>query len=83
MNSPLRLARQKRDLTIQQVSDAVGFDTGGLSRIERGLQIPSKALTEKLVDYFGGEVTEIQILFPERFAEPVTDESTVSAGVTA
>lgn len=70
MNTPLRLARGKRQLTIQQVASAVGIDSGNLSRIERGQQTPSKKLTEKLVAFFGGELTEVQILFPERFTEP-------------
>lgn len=68
MNSPLRSAREKRELTIQDVAQAVGIDAGNLSRIERGVQTPSKELAEKLSKYFDGEVTEIQIFYPERFA---------------
>lgn len=70
MNSPLKQARRHRKMTLQQVANAVGIDTGNLSRIERGQQTPSKKLTEKLVAFFDREVTEVQILFPERFAEP-------------
>lgn len=69
MNSPLKQARLAKNLTLQHVADAVGSDTGGLSRIERGQQTPSKKLTEKLVKFFDGELTEVQILFPERFAD--------------
>lgn len=72
MSTPLRQAREKRHLTIQQVAAQVGIDSGNLSRIERGRQVPSKTLTEKLVEFFDREVTEVQILFPERFAEPLT-----------
>ena len=68
MTSPLRKSREKRELTLQQVSSAVGIDTGNLSRIERGLQVPSKELAEKLVALFDNEVTETQIIYPERFA---------------
>lgn len=68
MNSPLKLIRLKREKTLQEVSAAVGSDTGNLSRIERGLQVPSKDMTERLVKYFGGEITETQIIYPERFA---------------
>lgn len=68
MNSPLRVAREKRELTLQQVALAVGIDSGNLSRIERGAQTPSKDLTERLVAFYAGEVTEMQIIFPERFA---------------
>ena len=76
MNSPLKQARLKREKTLQEVADAVGIDTGNLSRIERGLQVPSKELTETLAKYFGGEITELQIIYPERFA--AGEESTGS-----
>ena len=76
MNSPLKRARLKHEKTLQEVADAVGIDTGNLSRIERGIQVPSKDLTEKLAQYFHGEVTETQIIYPERFA--AGEESTGS-----
>ncbi len=66
----------KREQTLQQVAGAVGIDTGNLSRIERGLQVPSKDLAEKLVKFFDYEVTETQIIYPERFAT----ETSVAAG---
>ena len=69
MNSPLKQVRLKRGKTIQEVADAVGIDTGNLSRIERGLQVPSKSLTEKLARFFDNDVTETQIIYPERFAQ--------------
>jgi transcriptional regulator with XRE-family HTH domain len=72
MNSPLKQARLKRDSTLQQVAKDVGIDTGNLSRIERGLQVPSKDLAAKLVRYFGDEVTETQLIYPERFASTAT-----------
>lgn len=72
--TPLKSARKRAGKTLEIVSAAVGSDTGNLSRIERGLQVPSKDLTEKLVNYFGGEITETQIIYPERFA--TGDDST-------
>lgn len=68
MNSPLKQARLKKEQTLQFVANAVGIDTGNLSRIERGLQVPSKELAEKLVNHFDNEVTELQIIYPERTA---------------
>ncbi|MDP3124580.1 MAG: helix-turn-helix transcriptional regulator [Thiobacillus sp.] len=68
-DSPLKKARLKRERTLQEVSSAVGTDTGNLSRIERGLQIPSKELAEALVKYYDNEITETQIIYPERFAD--------------
>jgi len=68
--TPLQRARHARKLSLEQVAEAVGTDTGNLSRIERGQQVPSSSLTEKLAKYFGNEVTETQIIYPERFTEP-------------
>lgn len=75
MTSPLKTARLKRELTLQLVADAVGIDTGNLSRIERGTQVPSKDLAEKLSKFFDGEVDEIQIIYPERFSTVDPDET--------
>lgn len=66
MNSPLRKARKARDLTLEVVAAAVGTDTGNLSRIERGQQA-SKDMVDKLVNYFEGSITELEIIYPERF----------------
>lgn len=79
MTTPLRTAREKRGLTIQQVATSVGIDPGNLSRIERGKQVPSKDLAEKLSQVFGGQVSETQIIYPERF---VRAESTQANGTS-
>lgn len=68
MQAPLKAARTRRGLTLDQVSQAVGTDSGNLSRIENGKQKASPDLAERLAKYFGGEITEIQILYPERFS---------------
>lgn len=68
--TPLQRARHARKLSLEQVADAVGTDTGNLSRIERGQQVPSKVMAEKLAQYFGNQVTETQIIYPERFMVP-------------
>lgn len=75
MKSPLRLARERRGLTLKQVADAVAMDPGNLSRVERGEQMPSKELVAALVKFFGNLVTELQIIYPERFdAETIESE---------
>jgi transcriptional regulator with XRE-family HTH domain len=78
MESPLKKARRKEGKTLQSVAQAVGIDTGNLSRIERGKQVPSKELAERLSRHFGGDVTETEIIWPERFAASV--ETTVVTG---
>ena len=67
MHSPLKQTRLKRGQTLAQVSTAVSTNTGNLSRIENGLQTASPKLAEKLAKHFGYEITEIQIVYPERF----------------
>ena len=40
MTSPLKLARLGRKLTLEQVAELVGSDSGNISRIERAKQNP-------------------------------------------
>lgn len=68
MQAPLKTVRIRRGHTLDQVAQAVGTDSGNLSRIENGKQKASPDLAERLAKHFGGEITEIQILYPERFA---------------
>lgn len=65
--SPLKAARLKRGQTLYTVAAAVGTDAGNMSRIENGKQKASPDMAEKLAKHFGYEITEIQILYPERF----------------
>ena len=72
--TPLKRARITRKWTLADVSarlaqlgDAV--DSGNLSRVERGVQRASAPLAESLSKVFDGEVTEIHILYPERFPD--------------
>lgn len=82
MTTPLRRARAQRKLTIQQVAVSVDIDPGNLSRIERGIQVPSKALAEKLSQAYGGAVSETEIIYPERFC-PSPSPSLGSAPASA
>lgn len=67
MHSPLKQIRLKRHGTLAEVATAVATNTGNLSRIENGKQKASPNLAEKLAKHFGHEITEIQILYPERY----------------
>lgn len=42
---------------------------GNLSRIERGVQTPSKDLAEKICSAFPGELNELQLIYPNRFPD--------------
>lgn len=68
MKTPLRLAREKHDLTLQDLAKNVDSDVGNLSRIERGHQRPSSELAEKICKQFpDGEITELHLIYPERY----------------
>lgn len=67
MKSPLRVVREAKNQTIVEVSRAVGTDPGNLSRIENGKQRASTELAAKLATHFGGAITEMEILYPERY----------------
>ncbi|MDC7860845.1 helix-turn-helix domain-containing protein [Pantoea ananatis] len=65
--TPLRAVRLENGLTLNQVAVAVQLDVGNLSRIERGIQVASVDVAERLTTYFKGKITEMQILYPKRF----------------
>jgi transcriptional regulator with XRE-family HTH domain len=65
MNTPIREARKNNKLTLEAVSREVGINSGHLSRIERGVGMPSPGAAQKLAKFFG--ITEEQIFYPERF----------------
>jgi transcriptional regulator with XRE-family HTH domain len=67
MKTPLRQIRERKGQTIVEVSRAVSTDQGNLSRIERGEQKASTELAEKLAKHFGNEISEMEILYPDRF----------------
>lgn len=71
--TPLKKARIARGWTLTEVSDRLAAagadrtDTGNLSRVERAEQRASTALAENLCRIFDGEITELHILYPERY----------------
>jgi len=67
MKSPLRQIRERKGQTITEVGRAVTVDPGNLSRIENCKQKASTELAEKLAKHFHHEITEMEILYPDRF----------------
>lgn len=72
--TPLRNIRNKRCLPLSAVAEAVGTDAGNLSRIETGKQKPTPQLAEALSLFFGGAVTELEIIYPERYSKAILDD---------
>ena len=65
VKTPLRRAREARGLTIDEAAAKLGIDQGNLSRIERGLQTPSKEALAEIAREF--DLSELEILYPERY----------------
>ncbi|SDG86433.1 Helix-turn-helix [Pseudomonas flavescens] len=73
--TPLKKARLNRGWRLSDVATRLAdhdcsLDAANISRIERDKQKASPSIAEKLCLAFGGELTELQILYPERFMEP-------------
>ena len=72
--TPMKKARKERGWTLADLASAIRangtqIDAGNLSRIERGAQVPSPELAEAICKAFDGKLDEIQVFYPERFAE--------------
>lgn len=65
--SPLKRSRKSQNISIRALARRVGTTAGNLSRIENHKQQASPALAAKLARALGYALTEIQILYPERF----------------
>lgn len=65
MNTSLRTSRKARNLTLVELATAVGTDAANISRIERGVQTPSKELARKLFEFFEGDVPLGSIYDPD------------------
>jgi transcriptional regulator with XRE-family HTH domain len=65
--TPLKRIREKRGFTQRQVATDNEIDPGNYSRIERGDDKLTPKKAERLSRYFGGAVTELELLYPERF----------------
>lgn len=70
MQSPLRNLRKSQGLTLSYVANVVDIDPANLSRIERGQQIASLDVVERLVKFYSGQIDELQILYPQRYVHP-------------
>lgn len=59
MVTNMRILRVKRGLTIRKLAKELGIHECYLTRIERGQAYVPPALREKLVNFFGVDVSEI------------------------
>ncbi len=67
--TPLYLIRKKYNLTLSQISNDLSINHAHLSRMERMVAQPSADLAERIANYFGGEINEMQLLYPQRYTK--------------
>ena len=67
MRTPLSIAREARSITSAEVARSIGCDKSHYGRVEKGEVKPSPELAAKIAAFFGHVVTEMQILYPERY----------------
>lgn len=65
--TPLRRIREAKKYSLAEVAEGTFCDRGNLSRIETGKQKPSLDLAAALVNFFNKEISEMEILYPERY----------------
>jgi len=65
--TPLRRIRKKKKLSLRHVAREVGIHYSQLCRIENG-EPTSAETAAKLSNFYAGKITEMQILYPKRYA---------------
>lgn len=78
MHSPLRILRKSQGKTLSEVALAIHLDVGNLSRIERGLQVASLDVAERLAVFFQGQISELEILYPQRYQADIKNLTATS-----
>lgn len=74
MQTPLRKLRKAQGKTLSQVAEALNIDPATLSRIERNEHSVSAVVAERICQLFDGEISELEVLYPERFSEAILKE---------
>lgn len=63
----LKRLREQKGMTATSVAQAVRMDQSYYSKIENGRATASPEVAAKLAGFFAHEITEMQILYPERY----------------
>jgi transcriptional regulator with XRE-family HTH domain len=66
LTTPLRKLRLVLGLKQSEVAEGIGLQRPNYCKIELGAT-PDPKTAVKISDYFGGAVTELHLMFPERF----------------
>ena len=67
MDTPLKRIRKRRGITQRVVAEQAGIRPAYYCRIENGTSTASAEVAANIARYFGGVLTELEILYPKRF----------------
>lgn len=67
MSTRLKEIREQRGLTTIKVAEDVQINQSYYSKLENGNAKPSPEVAEKIALYFGHGITELELLYPERY----------------
>lgn len=65
MDTPLKIAREERNLSVTDLCAKLGTHPQNYYRIERGEQIPKRELARAIHKFFGGSVSLSEIYDPD------------------
>jgi putative transcriptional regulator len=65
--APLGKLRRAIGLTTVELGAMLGMDNSWISKLENGLNRPSPIVAEKIAALFRNELTEMHLIYPERF----------------
>lgn len=71
MDTLLTQMRRARGLSLDHVAKTVGTDQANLSRVEKGLQVPKRALARALHSFYEGKIP-IGAIYDPGFHSPAT-----------
>jgi transcriptional regulator with XRE-family HTH domain len=72
--TPLKHIRKSRGMTAAGVAAALSMDQGHYTKIENGAST-SAATAAKIAAYFAPAITEIHVLYPDRFPRETPSEA--------
>lgn len=67
--TPLKRLRIARGVTLDEIAKVIKRNNGTISRIERAESQASPDTAALIVAFFNGAITELEILYPERYMD--------------
>lgn len=63
--TPMYYARKRKKISQRDLGELVGITAANISRVEKGAQVPSLDVAERLARFL--RISELHIFYPERY----------------